>query len=219
MVQGELFREESSSDRINHFGIDAKNSFLSHYRLTVSLDKLFLVLITIVVIFVLTYSFGVERGKRVMEKRLETLFPTHSETVATAPYSGDVEESMTFEKTVLLVNDEESKAKEEAVEPIVEPVIQPLLQSTGTKRVSPSRDLTREGKYTVQLVTYVDQRLAEQEVTRLKSKGHGGFIIPSGRYFQVCVNYFENLSKARSLLKQLRENGRYPDAYVRPVVR
>ena len=212
MVQGELFREESSVDSLNRFGFVKKRSFLSQHQLSLSLDKLFVILIAVMVVFVLTYSFGVEHGKRAMEKRLESLFPGHSETVATI-HQADPVESGTSKETILLVNNEAEKS---APELVAGQSVQTFSEPT---TISPPVNMTKQGKYTVQLVTYMDQRLAEREVARLKSKGHEGFVIPSGRYFQVCVDYFENFLKAKDLLKQLRENGRYPDAYVRPVVR
>jgi cell division septation protein DedD len=80
-------------------------------------------------------------------------------------------------------------------------------------------DLKKLGKFTVQLVTYNDKTQAENEISRLKSKGYEGFIIPSGHYYQVCASYFDTKSNARSQLEELKQTGRYPDAYIRPVIR
>src|SRR3989338_1717667 len=77
----------------------------------------------------------------------------------------------------------------------------------------------KTGHFTVQLVTYYDQKLAERETNRLKEKGYESFVIPSGKYFQVCTSYFDDRSEAKSFLREFPDSSRYPDAYVRPVVR
>jgi len=77
-----------------------------------------------------------------------------------------------------------------------------------------------KGKYTLQLVTYADQAQAAEEVERLNKKGYHAFIIPSGRYNQICINGFEKAADCRgfqSELKQKGELGRYPGSYVREI--
>lgn len=231
MVQGELFREESSS-YLDNLDSKAKRSFLSKYQFDITLDKLLLALIGMLVIFVLTYCFGVEHGKQSIEKRLQTLMPVHSETLPVTTLEGNslkepAETVLLMKKnTPALAIPATLEASEEMeVEAKVEPKItqQPVEQASNLPKPAsslPVADLTRQdAAYTVQLVTYDKENMAAREIERLKAKGHEGFVITSGRYFQVCANYFENHSKARSFLKQFRESGRYPDAFIRPVAR
>jgi cell division septation protein DedD len=217
MVQGELFREEEPFRTAN----SESKSFLSQYRLAVTFDKLLIALIALLVAFVLTYSFGVEHGKRVMEKHLEALVPVYGESLHTEKKTVSSDSlaevlpqgaSDTPKETILVVNQDipaESKAASG---------LQGLVQDK-PETFLPPPDPSRKDDFTVQLVTYASEHLAAKEVDRLKSKGHESFVIPSGRYFQVCVNYFKNKSQAKSFLRDLRSEGRYPDAYIRPVVR
>ena len=108
------------------------------------------------------------------------------------------------EETILIVNEE----SEEAVE-----------AETVPKAAFPVAHPDRKSDYTVQLVTYTTEALAIREVNRLKSSGYEGFVIPSGTYYQVCADYFASKLKARSVLERFRASGRYPGAYIRPVVR
>lgn len=193
MVQGELFREDSNDDapRGTH------QSFLSRYQLTLQLDKVLLLSIALIFAFTLSHSFGVERGKRLMEKKFEAMIPTQIQTFPQDDPMNDPSEIVESE-TVLMVD---------------QPVELP-------NPVTPTKnELKQLGNFTVQLVTYDNKTLAEKEITRLKSKGDEGFMIPSGRFFQVCANYFENKSKARSYLEEIKQTGRYPGAYIRPVLR
>ncbi len=213
MVQGELFREDS------HFEpqVGSPRSFLSRYQITLKLDKALLLLIAVIFVFTLSYSFGVERGKRIMERKFASLIPAQTQTFSQQDPTNDPSEVVESE-TVLI---------EKAVKPDLK-LLSPAVEGpTGTSFVQASENLTppspaelkKMGNFTVQLVTYDNKSLAEKEITRLKSKGYKGFIIPSGRFFQVCANYFDNKSKARSDLEVLKQTGRYPDAYVRPVLR
>lgn len=205
MVQDELFREDS------HLGsaTSPRKAFLSKYQLTLGLDKILLVLITMIFAFTLSHSFGVERGKRLMEKKFESLIPSQTQTVPQEDPMNDpyevIESEIVSDQPLLLPN---------ANRPL-KPVDKTLPNS-----VMPSKgEIKKMGNFTVQLVTYDNPSLAEKEISRLKSRGYEGFIIPSGSYYQVCANYFETKSKARSDLEALKQTGRYPDAYIRPVIR
>ena len=226
MVQGEFFREVSVNYNLNALDNRARKSFLSQHQFALTLDKVLLALIGILVVFVLTYSFGVEHGKQVMEKHLQALLPTHSETFPVANQeSASVEKK---EEAILMVKDTSSitptttsvaSDEKTALDTEASSNEQSTSEAVKSANSLPSVDLTKQGAYTVQLVTYDNESLAAKEIGRLKSKGHEGFVIMSGRYFQVCANYFESHTKARNFLKQFRENGRYPDAFIRPVVR
>ena len=72
------------------------------------------------------------------------------------------------------------------------------------------------GKFTIQVVTVTSQAIAERELKKFTAKGHKGFVIPSGKYLQICVDGFESKDKASQRMKQLKTSGIVPqDAYVR----
>ena len=220
MVQGELFREEGTVSNLSGSGFDRKKSLLSRFQLTISFDKFLIGLIGLTVVFVLTYSFGVEHGKRVMEKQIQTMFPAQTNPISTATQSAAEDHSAqpVQKKTVLLVGEPVSSEEQAAQEVVSEPAKAPPLAPERTVPSLPMAVLSK-GRYTVQLVTYNNEQLAEREVRRLVSKGHEGFVIPSGSHFQVCVNYFETRTKAVYFLNRFPDSARYPDAYIRPVVR
>ncbi|MBI4368117.1 MAG: SPOR domain-containing protein [Candidatus Omnitrophica bacterium] len=216
MVQGELFREEGSSYSFNAIDSGKGKSFLRRHQITLTLDQLLLASLACVVAVALVYCFGVERGKRTMEKQVQNLVSERSETIPASETPIAVRGRQM--EAVLMVNQEpaaESKVMTPQAETSQEVTIHVPKQTQGFPLV----DLSNSERYTVQLVTYVDEKMASREIDRLKAKGHNGFVIPSGRYFQVCANYFESTRQAKDFLKQLRETGRYPDAYIRPVVR
>ena len=224
MVQGELFRDDSNSPS----GIErSKRSFLSRHQITFALDKIVLVFIAFVIIFALTYSFGVEQGKRDIEKHLDVFTPSHSDTVA-VNVETVTPATPPSPETVLFVN--QTPAQDTALpsaSSIQPPELMPVSEEAKPlaaaievpKPLMPTVDLAKKGSFTVQLVTYNDEALAAREIKRLKASGHESFVILSGNYYQVCANYFDDKSKARGFLKHFSDLQRYPDAYIRPVVR
>ncbi len=68
-------------------------------------------------------------------------------------------------------------------------------------------------KYTIQLVTFQNNRLAQKEADTLRKKGFKPLVIPKGSYTIVCVGSFSSKDTARSLLSDLKK--RYQDCFIR----
>ena len=91
----------------------------------------------------------------------------------------------------------------------------PVLPTTTANFFESQRGIP-PGKYTIQTITFTSRPIAEKEIKRLTDKGFEAFLIPSGKFLQVCVAGFENRIKASETLIKLRSLGLAPrDAYVR----
>lgn len=98
-----------------------------------------------------------------------------------------------------------------AVKPAASPMPKP--------KVSAMPAVKRSG-FAIQLVTYENQALAQQEAERISKKGHDAFVVPSGKYFLVYLNLSKDRKTAMQKLAQLNKAGFtkvYPGAYVRTV--
>lgn len=85
---------------------------------------------------------------------------------------------------------------------------------------APAAVETPQKGFTIQVITYTGAQKAQQEVQKLIQKGHSAFVIPSGKYFQVCIESFGDKKTAMQKLTKLRTDGyhkTYPGAFVRPV--
>lgn len=80
-----------------------------------------------------------------------------------------------------------------------------------TTTLKPKADPSKP--YTIQLVTYKRQDLAEQDVAYLRSKGYYATIIPSGDYFQVCAGQYASKEEAKLDIKRFQ--ARYKDVFLR----
>src|SRR3990167_3833881 len=78
VVQGELFHEERS-------GWEKRSSSAFGGReIALGMDNVILLVIASVVLFVLSYSFGYERGYRAAERKIQSM-TAHIETVPVVP--------------------------------------------------------------------------------------------------------------------------------------
>jgi cell division septation protein DedD len=161
------------------------------------------------VLYVLVFSFGVEKGKRFAIEELRAGKAKQEEiskgTTPTVP--------LTRESQLLPVTSRgESGAKEAATEPLQDTAPTPSGDSIASEHsASP-------GKYTIQIITFTSRSKAEKEVGRLKGFGHQSFVIPAGKFFQVSVGAFQNMTEAKDRLARLQSEGfASSDAFIRPL--
>jgi cell division septation protein DedD len=144
------------------------------------------------VLYVLVFSFGVENGKRyaIQEIRAERAKQQRMAKELSQPTEAHVPPAKTDPP--------------------------PGATSAEENLAVPTRSLS--GRFTIQLITFTNRKRAEEEVERLKKMGYQGFIIPSGKFFQVCTDAFQDMSEARQKLMRLKAEGFAPsDAYIRPL--
>ncbi len=169
-------------------------SFFERVRIVLTLDKIIFWGLLNITAIVFIYSAGIEHGMKVSRH-------------AASP------EAQVLETKV----SESVPASPEPVVSLSEPqAADPTVQKA--REETPAEMMT--GNFTIQLATYRRKDQAKVEVIRLSKKGHKAFIIPSGKFFQVCIEKFEKRPDAfRKLIEfKLDSFGRpYQGAYVRSV--
>lgn len=206
--------------------LSPKMSFLDRYRMAVRLDQALFLLIGLLVIYVLVFSFGVETGKRyamselraermkrerMVEELRDKVFANAQQASNTGTHAAAPLPAIADVQTAL-----KSKLEAAAINPSAGSDETRTASSAQTAAVSDSGVL--EGKYTIQILTIASKSVAEKEMKRLTEKGMKSFIIPKGKMQQICVNAFESREKASQSLKELKSQGTVPaDAYVRPM--
>ncbi len=191
-MQGELFNlgmPQAAAVNVSSLS-ERKSNWSDRFRITLRLDHLSIVAIFALVLYVLSFSFGVEKGKRIILREIEAQ-KTRQEETAKEPAEVKTEGALTA-----------------VVQPVAAkiPVTPPLQQGAIA------------GKFTIQVITFNQKIRAEQEVKKLKDKGYRGFIITGKKSFQVCVESFEDSGLAKEKLTRLKADGFIPkDAYIRPL--
>ena len=185
-MQGELFNDPSRST-IDPSQANRAENWLNRFRITLRIDHLSVVAISALILYVLVFSFGVEKGKEMAFNEIKA------------------------EKAKKVKMAEELQSVQVGTEPL------PQVASPAPLVPKESAYSGLTGKYTIQLITFTSRPRAEQEVKKLKGKGHRAFVLPSGKFFLVCVDAYEEMKDAREKLVELQSEGTAPDdAYVRP---
>ena len=181
----------------------SKTSFLEKTFITLRLDQAIGLTLALLVIYVLTFSWGVEKGKRSLRES-QGIRPVSAEAVSPAASQTII---ASVAKTPSVVMTDESVPKEVPI--------------TVSELPKPAAQVVRpDGKFTIQHVTYITQSAADREIQKLAKRGYSSFVIPSGKHLQVCIAAFQSRQDASQLLRQLRAQGLVSgDAYVRPIVR
>lgn len=166
------------------------------FQITLRIDHLFILAISGLVLYVLVFSFGMEKGKRFALDELK------AEKIKREEIAKELQ---------AVKNPIENAAPGKSI-----PAAGP--QTEGGETGSPFLSGEPVGKYTIQIVTYLTLSRAQQEVDRLKEKGHRAFAIQEGKFFYVCIEAFQSTREAGIQLSILKKQGFAPDdAYIRPL--
>lgn len=198
---------------------ESKTDFLQKYTLTLRLDQAIIAVLTLMVAYVLVFSFGVESGKRFamaeikaersMRERMarelgEKIFANSTAAAGGATVTPAVSADLSKSKNAPAVKAFEVSAA------VKTETSAPAKEAVETSKAG--------GRFAIQTVTFTSKAAAEKHIKLLASKGYQGSIIPKGKFQQVCVTGFENKEKASQAMTKLKSQGLAPkDAYIRPI--
>ena len=194
--QGELFNEICVEN------ISAKETQTSSLKetnkqVTINFDKFLIFLILLIISISIAYAFGVATGR------------------GTLKHDGGEQPSlhkMKSEPVLFELSEDEHYVQKEGVQTQAQDDI------TAVAITEITQELPEKG-WTIQVVTYKDYSNAHNEVAKLRDEGFNPFIIPSGKYYQVCVNAFTSRSDALKMLSVFTTERQYFDAFVRKIKR
>ncbi|MBI4115209.1 MAG: SPOR domain-containing protein [Candidatus Omnitrophica bacterium] len=191
-MQGELFEVTGPVVDASKFP-SSQISWMDRFHITLRLDHIAVGAILALVLYVLVFSFGVEKGKRFALE--EQAAKKRSEEEITKELAQKAQPDIISTAAV-------AHQKETSISEIRETSVEP------------------SGRYAIQLITYTSKSRAEKETDKLTNLGYHAFILPggNGKFFQVCIDGFENMGEAKEKLIRLRRDGFAPDdAYIRPI--
>jgi hypothetical protein len=185
MVQTELFKEfEHQTKRRKR----ASGSILpkNYILLNVSYEQVIFITIGVIMVMVLVFSLGVERGKRVGDDT-----PPQIKIVPALPQKPAPEPA------------EDAGAKGSAAPVKDEPV----------EDIPKEKTVKNAGLFTVQVIAYRSKKSAQKELIKLGKKGYKPFIILGGGYYQICVGEFKAHVEAEKALADIKKS--HPDSFIR----
>jgi len=165
-------------------------------------EKAILLLIGFVITGVLSFCFGVEKGKTLAASGSNSRF--------------DAADNRRQNPAPLAALNNDARA---SVKPVA-PNIDGSFSVNGRMKDLPVKQEIilqpqQAGKdcYTIQIATYQAKDGAEREMAKLRRNGLSPLVIKKGAYSVVCVGNFNNKETAKSLLTKLRS--KYRDCYIR----
>ena len=149
-------------------------------------EKTILIIIGIAVIGIISFSFGVERGRRVSVPLAGESVPTvNSGTPSTT--AAAVLKAPTVPDNAITIKKEDVPKKQDSIK-------------------------ERQG-YVIQLASYKTKALAQKEAETLKKRGLYPLVMSKGSFTVLCVGNIANKEAAQSLLTELKK--RFRDCYIR----
>jgi len=164
--------------------------------LTLSLENISVLCILLIMVVVLFFSFGVERGKK----------------ISTVSNLDEKDTILTIDKNIA-----ETKEKPEVKPPVEEKLVIPKNvpeEKKETSQPSLEKNEEQENLFTIQVASFKLKKNAEKEANHLKGIGlDDAFVVPKGSYSIVCIGKFLEINEAKALSDKLKN--RYNDCLVR----
>ena len=168
-------------------------------KITLSLDKLYLVGVFFLIAFIVAFSLGVEKGKRLNPAVLNTQLPD-DQIVMDNTYQPEEAGTQTAAQIDAAPQERLSQEKPQTQE-VEEAIEKGETQEPGLY-------------YSIQVASYKSSATAKTEANNLKKEGFEPVIIrPGSPWTALCVGKFKTISEAKEFVKSLKN--RYSDCFVR----
>jgi cell division protein FtsN len=192
--QLELFTAKGESGALKPRVLN--NPFLSYIH---AYEKTILIIIGIVITGIVSFSFGVESGKRSVAQKGRVNFDMALNVPQAQPVKQPVVKQVLPQQPALKTFPVNAQA------PI------PAVENKGTISV-PAVKSTIEN-YTIQVASYKSKTYAQKEAQALKKQGFVTLTLSKGNYIVLCVGNFNSKEKAQSFVSQLKK--RYQGCTIR----
>lgn len=170
--------------------------------LTLSLENIIVGSILFIMLLVLFFCFGVERGKRIMAS-------------SGAPQVVEPASAVKVDEIIIPGESVDPSAQTPRADVPLKTIRTP---SSSTEKPPAVQLSVEENKktgqfFTIQVASFKSEENAQREATGLKKKGYDIFVLPKGEHFIVSVGKFVQRNEAREFSKRLKNQ--YQDCLVR----
>ena len=203
-VQLEIFSSSSSRS-------DTENKPKALIEYLWGYEKTILILIGFLVVSIISFSLGFEKGKR-----NASFEQTSTNKGIQAPVQPAVKTTtIPAAKPNIQPVQRKVAAPTQAVK--VVPANNPITQPLSTQAQAPIQPkLTGTGgNYTIQIASYKSKKFAEAEAERLKKNGFTTIIAPKGEYIVLYVGRYSTHNEAKLALSQLQKQDKYKGCIIR----
>ncbi len=173
--------------------------------ITTSIEQVILAGILLILIACFVFFLGVVRGKALGAAKQQVVSVMDRKTMASKIEPASVP-ALLPSRSITAAGDHPRTA------------ILVQAASSGLRHVGRDSGMSRalqdpNKPYTIQLVTYKKQDLAEKETANLRRSGYFSLIVPNGEFFEVRAGQYASKEEAKKDLKFF--TSRYPGCYLR----
>jgi len=168
-------------------------------------EKIIVFIIVFILTAIVSFSLGVEKGKRITAKNTNS----HIELASAAKLPPAAESEEATQHAVIASAPQPQPQPQDASSLVKQ---QPAPESK-QKIITTSNTKEEKGSYTIQVATYKDKTRAQQEAQQLKKKGFYVLTLSKSGYTILCIGSFNSKDKANAKLSEIKK--KYSDSYVR----
>ncbi|MCM8831552.1 MAG: SPOR domain-containing protein [Candidatus Omnitrophica bacterium] len=187
------------------------NSLKRRYVVVLPLDTIILMMVIFVLLFIFSYSIGVERGKKIVYSFAKEAYVSSDFSTIT-PKTDLVNANLELTK----FDTESNKIKQPAVEPIKnQNNLSEIAVDTSNnekdkkKEDEPiknfAKEISQKNKYVIQVASYQNETIAKNELEKLKQQGYPVFISKKGKFIAIFVGEFSNKDTAKKYQQALQK--------------
>ena len=177
-------------------------------KLILSFESIMIMTIAVVVIMVVSFSLGMEKGKR------------HSRAAALRKLQQDRPIPDSPRTQLPDVAAEDPKPINDIGLESSPPAAVPLVRLDEEAAVPEALDTAEAGEekvvdnfYTIQVASFKKRTMAQKEAMQLQDKGYDIMVVPKGQYSIVCVGKFPIREEAKVVSQELKK--KYKDCLIR----
>jgi hypothetical protein len=192
--QLELFTAQGDSGALKPRTVN--NSFLSYLR---AYEKVILIIIGVALTSIVSFSLGVEKGKRIPIRKNGINFDLAQKVQVSGQIQPVAKQPLRQQQPAFKAAPVNMQAPATVIEnktTINTPAIKSII-----------------GNYTIQVASYKSKTYAQIEAAALKREGFVTLTLAKGNYIVLCVGNFNTKETAQSMLSQLKK--RYQGCTIR----
>lgn len=167
--------------------------------------------IVILVLLVISYAVGVEKGKRVSSAKKIHAQDDKSQVIENNKLTKTIQAEKFPEDLRQDTNDRDKDPESLDIEEKAAPI--PSVIETEAKEEEERETSADKALYTIRLASFKKEGDAKREVARLKKTGKDASYARKGLWYQVFVKGYETIETARKAKDALIQE--YPDCYIR----
>jgi cell division septation protein DedD len=181
------------------------------------LDTMILMSVVIVLLFILSFSLGVEKGRKIAYKNIEherqVLIAQH-DTPPETEIDSLINETPAPRPVALPAVIQHPNVIKMALLPAPQAApAQPAKKTTSQLPVSINQNSNESKKYTIQLASYTSKEPAQVEAKKLEQTGYQVQLAQKGKFIVILVGEYHNENDAKNSMQSLKK--RYKDCILK----